>query len=86
MESKNIGMKDILQNPKCLNWREVSEHAKITIQNILDHHELNWDWYYLSKNLNIPLTDILAHTGLPWDWSVVATSRKITMDDIFEQQ
>jgi hypothetical protein len=47
---------------------DLSRNPSISLEDVLEHPELNWNWYCLvAMNKNITLEDMLAHPELPWN-------------------
>lgn len=74
--SKNIPLKDILEN-KDYPWDNTQVSSrKLDIYIIVDNLSFPWDWKNLSRNLSISITDIITNNNLPWNWSEGVSSRK----------
>ena len=55
---------------------------KITVQDVLDHPDLNWDWANLCASRNFTLTEILEHFPEQADFTHISRNPTITMADI----
>lgn len=49
-------------------------YENLTLEFVLRHPELPWDWESLSHHENIPVDQILAHPELPWVYSEIGVS------------
>jgi hypothetical protein len=67
-----------------LKFRDISYNSNITLQNILDHKELPWDYSRISSNLNITLQNILDHPELPWNFSQLSSNPNITFQNVVD--
>ena len=55
---------------------------KITVQDVLDHPDFNWDWANLCASANFTLTEILEHFPEQADFTYISRNPTITMADI----
>ena len=79
---------DYLGNPHQWKWDALSYESNnlpsITVDVLVQHKELEWDWDELSKNNNITTDDIirtLSH-NLPWNWKEISLTKEFTIDQI----
>jgi hypothetical protein len=69
-EQSNIGMtiNTILAIPGVMDMSYVSASPSITLQNIIDHPELNWEYEYVSDNPNLTMQYIIDNLDIDWNW------------------
>lgn len=84
----NVTMKDIINiirvNQKLEPWhvKSISKNPNLTIDCIIQHPNLKWDWAVISHNPNITIEDITNHSDKPWNWYNISKNQNITMDFI----
>lgn len=49
-------------------WDGLSEHLKVTVEDVLAHPDKPWDWKLLSRNFHMSFDDVFKHPHLPWNW------------------
>jgi len=59
-----------------------SSHPCITLDYVLEHLELPWDWELLSANLRLTVEDVLSHPELPWKWRRLSTNPSFSKEDL----
>lgn len=57
---------------------------EITIDLLLQHRNICWNWSELSKNPSIHLQDILNHPELPWNFESFSHNKSIQMEDLLQ--
>jgi len=85
-------MTDAHGNTHNWDWRTLSYNSfklpSITVDILVQHKDLDWDWTGLAQNPNITFDDIvrtLPH-NLPWDWAEVSLYKDFTIDQLIEHQ
>ena len=70
------------------DWGTISYNSykipSLTVDVLVQHKDLPWNWDELSKNKNITADDILRtlHHNLPWNWETISRSKEFTLDQI----
>jgi hypothetical protein len=76
----NVQVKYCIDNH--INPITVSIKRNLTIQDILDNSDFNWDWNFVSMNPNITVDDIEQNPQLPWVWGHVSVNPNLTIEFI----
>lgn len=58
----------------------LSINRSVTIQNVLDHPQLPWNYSHLSRHVNITLQMMLDHPELPWEFDHASANPNITYE------
>jgi hypothetical protein len=51
----------------------------LTVRDIRDHPNFEWDWQVVSQNSNITTDDIEQNLDLPWIWSCISCNPNLTI-------
>ena len=60
----------------------ISSKYNLTIKDILDYPNVDWDWNRISSNPNITMDDIKSHPELNWNWRNISLNPNITIEFI----
>ena len=72
---------------KSWNWSKISQNPSITLDKILDHPTLPWDWKYVARNKNVTMNHlhlILDHSEVPGFWEELSFNQNLTVDVVLQ--
>jgi hypothetical protein len=87
-DSKNSILADLYTNPNipvqyCIDSLQdsffISCKYNLTMSDVMNHPNFDWDWSAISQNPNITTDDIEQNPDLPWDWKFVSFNPNLTI-------
>lgn len=76
--------KVLFQDPGhfALFMRGLTTNPRITLDYVLNHPEMEWNWELLCNNINITLADVIQHPEIPWSYSLLSEKEYLTIEFI----
>jgi hypothetical protein len=83
-DNMNISIEFILSYKNLFkNYDEIiSRNSKLTITQINNYPEIEWDWWIISENINVE--EIANHPEQKWDWDLISMNNTLTTDFIIK--
>ncbi len=74
--------KALFQDPGhfSLIMRGLTTNPRITLDYVLNHPEMEWNWELLVNNTNICLADVIQHPEIPWSYSLLSEKEYLTIE------
>lgn len=64
------------------DWKILSSHENIKINDIIDNPQFPWDWYEVNKNPNLTMSDIINNQDKQWFFFIISKHPNILMEFI----
>jgi hypothetical protein len=74
----------LVLNFHTIDWNGLSYNAGLTIETILKHQTMPWNWVVLSHHKNITMDMISKNRNLPWDFEHISRNPNLNMDFIVD--
>lgn len=72
---------DLSSRGSNFHWDRLSRHEKVTMEMILAHPELPWNWRLVQCNPNLTLDFVLAHPEIEWMWETLSAHKSIQFEE-----